>query len=174
MTDLIASAPVADRRPQDRTHHGDTFADPYEWLRDKDDAEVRELFGAEFARIATSLAVYNVQVIASAPLKPRWEKLEAAIPWIGGGIPFVADASDPDRLAELPAEVEAELGGIDILVLNTGGPPFGGALEHEREATASAARTFLIARTPCSTGDEPTRRGRRALGTGWAPSGGPG
>jgi oligopeptidase B len=32
--------PRADRRPRPRTHHGDTFADPYEWLRDKDDPEV--------------------------------------------------------------------------------------------------------------------------------------
>jgi oligopeptidase B len=35
-----ATPPRADRRPQLRTHHGDTFADPYEWLRDKEDPEV--------------------------------------------------------------------------------------------------------------------------------------
>lgn len=31
--------PIAARRPQDRTHHGDTVSDPYEWLRDKDNPE---------------------------------------------------------------------------------------------------------------------------------------
>src|SRR5688500_6320063 len=36
----LPAPPFADRRPQLRTHHGDTFADPYEWLRDKDDPEV--------------------------------------------------------------------------------------------------------------------------------------
>ena len=35
-----AEPPVADRRPHPRTHHGDTFQDPYEWLRDKDDPDV--------------------------------------------------------------------------------------------------------------------------------------
>lgn len=42
MTDIDARSvpPVAARRPTARTHHGDTFDDPYEWLRAKDDAEV--------------------------------------------------------------------------------------------------------------------------------------
>ncbi|GAB88884.1 S9 family peptidase [Gordonia rhizosphera] len=34
------SAPVAKRVRSERTHHGDTFVDEYEWLRDKDDPEV--------------------------------------------------------------------------------------------------------------------------------------
>lgn len=34
------TAPVAKKVPSDRTHHGDTFVDQYEWLRDKDDPEV--------------------------------------------------------------------------------------------------------------------------------------
>ncbi|MFG6443713.1 S9 family peptidase [Microbacterium sp. P07] len=42
MTDAQAlpAPPVAAKRPLSRTHHGDTFDDPYEWLRAKDDAEV--------------------------------------------------------------------------------------------------------------------------------------
>ena len=31
--------PVAKKVPTERTHHGDTFVDDYEWLRDKDDPE---------------------------------------------------------------------------------------------------------------------------------------
>jgi oligopeptidase B len=34
------TAPVAKKVPSERTHHGDTFVDDYEWLRDKDDPEV--------------------------------------------------------------------------------------------------------------------------------------
>lgn len=34
------TAPVAKKVPSERTHHGDTFVDQYEWLRDKDDPEV--------------------------------------------------------------------------------------------------------------------------------------
>ncbi len=51
MTDLDPqpTPPVADRRPIARTHHGDTFDDPYEWLRAKDDAEVVAHLEAENA-----------------------------------------------------------------------------------------------------------------------------
>ncbi|MGJ6979022.1 S9 family peptidase [Aestuariimicrobium soli] len=51
MTDQTArpTPPVADRRPIARTHHGDTFDDPYEWLRDKQNPEVIELLNAENA-----------------------------------------------------------------------------------------------------------------------------
>ncbi|WP_125132448.1 S9 family peptidase [Microbacterium sp. 10M-3C3] len=50
MTDSAASAaPVAARTPQPRTHHGDTFDDPYEWLRAKDDPAVIAHLEAENA-----------------------------------------------------------------------------------------------------------------------------
>ncbi|MFW0794052.1 S9 family peptidase [Gordonia sp. CPCC 205515] len=39
-TSAVPAAPVAKKVPTDRTHHGDTFVDDYEWLRDKDDPEV--------------------------------------------------------------------------------------------------------------------------------------
>lgn len=51
MTDqtLLPTPPVADRRPVERIHHGDTFLDPYEWLRDKQNPEVIDLLNAENA-----------------------------------------------------------------------------------------------------------------------------
>ena len=36
----MTDAPIAARRSTTRTHHGDTFDDPYEWLRAKDSTEV--------------------------------------------------------------------------------------------------------------------------------------
>lgn len=39
--------PVAERRPQPRTHHDDVFDDPYEWLREKDDPDVLAHLTAE-------------------------------------------------------------------------------------------------------------------------------
>ncbi len=39
--------PVAKKIPALRTHHGDTFEDNYEWLRDKESAEVVDLLKAE-------------------------------------------------------------------------------------------------------------------------------
>src|SRR4051794_10828123 len=74
------------------------------------------------------------------------ERLEEAVGEIGhGSTPFVADASDTDALASLPGEVAAELGPVDILVANTGGPPFGGALDHEREEWELAYRSLVLA-----------------------------
>ena len=74
------------------------------------------------------------------------EELEQAAAEIGKGArPFVADAADLDRLGSLPKEVEGELGPIEILVLNTGGPPFGGALDHELDDWESAYRSLVLA-----------------------------
>lgn len=41
--------PVAPRRPEPRVHHGDTFVDPYAWMRHKDDPEFRAYLEAENA-----------------------------------------------------------------------------------------------------------------------------
>nr|WP_052460335.1 S9 family peptidase [Microbacterium gorillae] len=51
-----SDAPIADRRPQDRVHHGDTFSDPYEWMRAKDDPEVIAHLEAENAYTAERTA----------------------------------------------------------------------------------------------------------------------
>jgi oligopeptidase B len=44
-----AVPPVAKRVPMRREHHGDVFVDNYEWLRDKESAEVVDLLKAENA-----------------------------------------------------------------------------------------------------------------------------
>jgi 3-oxoacyl-[acyl-carrier protein] reductase len=74
------------------------------------------------------------------------EKLDEAAVEIGeAAAPFVADASDLDRLAVLPAEIESVLGPIEILVLNAGGPPLGGALDHELDEWELAYRSLVLA-----------------------------
>lgn len=40
MNDTASSAPVAKKIPHERTHHGHTFVDNYEWMRDKESPEV--------------------------------------------------------------------------------------------------------------------------------------
>lgn len=45
----VAAPPVARKVPTERTHHGDTFVDNYEWLRNKESAEVVEHLKAENA-----------------------------------------------------------------------------------------------------------------------------
>jgi 3-oxoacyl-[acyl-carrier protein] reductase len=93
--------------------------------------------------IAAALAREGVRVaVASRSL----EKLEEAAAEIGGGAtPFVADASDIDRLTTLPGEVAEALGPIEILVANAGGPPFGGGLDHELEDWEVAYRSLVLA-----------------------------
>jgi oligopeptidase B len=48
-TQPVAAPPTAAQRPQQRTFHGDTVIDPYEWLRDKSDPEVIAYLEAENA-----------------------------------------------------------------------------------------------------------------------------
>jgi 3-oxoacyl-[acyl-carrier protein] reductase len=74
------------------------------------------------------------------------EALDEAAAEIGAGTtPIVADAADLHRLPTLPGEVESALGPIEVLVLNTGGPPFGGALDHELDEWETAYRSLVLA-----------------------------
>ena len=100
--------------------------------------------------IAAALAREGARVAIASRSQERLE--EAAVAIADGlpassspPMPFVADATDPERLAALPAEVEAELGPVEILVANTGGPPFGGALDHELDEWEAAYRSLVLA-----------------------------
>jgi 3-oxoacyl-[acyl-carrier protein] reductase len=71
--------------------------------------------------VATALAQEGVTVAISSRARERVEEAAARI----GARAFVHDAADVDHGPELVSEVEAELGPIDILVTNSGGPPLG-------------------------------------------------
>jgi 3-oxoacyl-[acyl-carrier protein] reductase len=93
--------------------------------------------------IAVALAQEGARV---AVCSRSAERLDEVVGEIGSAAtPFVADTDDLERLAALPAEVEAALGPIEILVLNTGGPPYGGAFEHEIKEWESAYRSLVLA-----------------------------
>ena len=93
--------------------------------------------------VAAALAQEGARVAIASRSR---EKLEEAAAEIGdAAMPFVADAADSDRLAALPGEVEAALGSVEILVANTGGPPFGEALDHDPEAWETAYRSLVLA-----------------------------
>jgi 3-oxoacyl-[acyl-carrier protein] reductase len=93
--------------------------------------------------IAGSLAREGAKVAIASRSQ---DSIEAAAAEIGGGTaPFVADATDLKRLAELPGEVEAALGPIEILIANSGGPPLGGALDHELDEWEQAYRSLVLA-----------------------------
>jgi 3-oxoacyl-[acyl-carrier protein] reductase len=74
------------------------------------------------------------------------EELRKAAAEIDGEVEvFPADTGDLDRLGELPGEVSDALGQIEILVLNTGGPPYGAALDNSIEEWEAALRSLVLA-----------------------------
>ncbi|HEX6668645.1 MAG TPA: SDR family oxidoreductase [Gemmatimonadales bacterium] len=64
---------------------------------------------------------------------------------IGESAVLPADTGDLDGMKALPGRVAEELGPVEILVTNTGGPPPGGALDHPREAWEEAYRSLVLA-----------------------------
>jgi 3-oxoacyl-[acyl-carrier protein] reductase len=92
--------------------------------------------------IAAALAREGVRVAIASRGR---ERLDAVVEELGGDVAaFVADAGDLGRLRELPGEVEAALGPIDILVANTGGPPMGGPLDNSVEEWEEAYRSLVL------------------------------
>jgi 3-oxoacyl-[acyl-carrier protein] reductase len=93
--------------------------------------------------IAGALAAEGAQVAVSSRSA---ERLAPVVEELGGDArAFAADTSDLERMRSLPAEVEAEMGPVEILVLNTGGPPRGTALEHGVEEWEQAYRSLVLA-----------------------------
>jgi 3-oxoacyl-[acyl-carrier protein] reductase len=72
------------------------------------------------------------------------ERIEAAASEIGAR-PYVHDSADLDAAAGLIQRVEGELGPLEVLVTNTGGPPAGAPLELSRDAWEAAHRDLVLA-----------------------------
>lgn len=58
---------------------------------------------------------------------------------------FEGDTADLERMATLPAEVEATLGPVEILITNTGGPPAGAALDAGLDEWRKAYESLVLA-----------------------------
>jgi 3-oxoacyl-[acyl-carrier protein] reductase len=91
--------------------------------------------------IAKELAAEGARVAVSSRTR---EKIEAAAGEIGAR-PYVHDTHDLDAAPALVEAVERDLGPVDILVTNTGGPPGGDPLEFTREQWESAHRELVVA-----------------------------
>ena len=91
--------------------------------------------------IARELAREGAQVAVSSRTR---EKIEAAAAEIGAR-PYVHDTLDLDAAPQLLDGVEGDLGPIDILVTNTGGPAGGDPLEFTREQWETAHRELVVA-----------------------------
>ena len=91
--------------------------------------------------IAKELAAEGARVAISSRSQ---EKIEAAAAEIGGR-GYVHDTVDLDAAPALIDAIERDLGPIDILVTNTGGPPGGDPLEFTREQWEAAHRELVVA-----------------------------
>ena len=93
--------------------------------------------------IAAALAREGARV-AIASRTP--EALAKAAAEIEGEVQaFRAETGNLEHLAGVPAEVEEQLGPIEILVTNTGGPPAGGALDNDLEDWWAAYTSLVLA-----------------------------
>jgi 3-oxoacyl-[acyl-carrier protein] reductase len=106
--------------------------------------------------IARELAQEGARVAVSSRTR---EKIEAAAGEIGAR-PYVHDTLDLDSAPELLAAVARDLGPIDILVTNTGGPPGGDPLEFTREQWQAAHRELVVAPIEMIEGVVPAMRER--------------
>jgi 3-oxoacyl-[acyl-carrier protein] reductase len=89
------------------------------------------------------------------------ERIETAAKESGASAtPFVADAGDLERMAELPGEVAATLGPVEILVINTGGPPLGAALDNDLGEWEEAYRSLVLSPRVLTEAALPSMRDR--------------
>ena len=90
--------------------------------------------------IARALAAEGARVAISSTTR---ERIEAAAAEIGARA-YVHDTNELDAAPALIDDVEGDLGPLDVLVTNTGGPPGGNPLEFTREQWQNAQRELML------------------------------
>jgi 3-oxoacyl-[acyl-carrier protein] reductase len=90
--------------------------------------------------IAKALAGEGARVAVSSSSRERIEAAAAEI----GARGYVHDTNDLDAAPGLVERVERELGPVDVLVCNTGGPGGGDPLEFTREQWQDAHRELML------------------------------
>src|SRR5689334_965627 len=94
--------------------------------------------------VAGALAREGAKVAMASRTQDAIEAAAAEVS--GGAVGIAADTSDLERMASLPGEAAERLGGtVEILVLNTGGPPLGGPLDNSPDEWDAAHRSLLLA-----------------------------
>jgi oligopeptidase B len=76
-----SAAPIARRQPITRSHHGDVFVDPYEWLREKDNPEVISYLEAENAYTEAQTAdLTELSDAVFSEIKARTKETDLSVP----------------------------------------------------------------------------------------------
>ena len=90
MTENV-TPPQAKQVPHTRTHHGDTFIDQYEWLRDKDDPQVIAHLEAENAYTAARTAGQeDLRQAIFSEIKDHTQETDMSVPVRIGGYWYFA------------------------------------------------------------------------------------
>ena len=93
--------------------------------------------------IAEALGREGARVSLASRSADELEEVAAGIDAETAVVP--ADTGDEEAIARLPGRVAEALGPVEILVLNTGGPPPGGALDADTDAWRSAYQSLVLA-----------------------------
>jgi 3-oxoacyl-[acyl-carrier protein] reductase len=97
------------------------------------------------AGIARALAVEGVHVLLTGRTEDRLAELAKEIREAGGKADYVvADLADPGSVDVLAAAVEETLGGADILIANTGGPPPGRMADADLSVLPGQLDTMVV------------------------------
>ncbi len=89
---------------------------------------------------ADALAAEGAKLVLMARGREALEREAARL----GATPVVGDVSNPDDLERLVATAVEQHGGVDILVLNSGGPPRTRALDVEDAQVVDAVELLLL------------------------------
>lgn len=128
---MTLTPPIAKKIPLKRTHHGDTFVDNYEWLRDKDDAEVIAYLEAENAyteQETAGLAELRGQIFDE--IKSRTQETDLSVPTRMGnwwyysrtlegksyGLQCRCPVDSPDNWTPPTLSADTEIAGEQILL----------------------------------------------------------
>lgn len=113
--------------------------------------------------IAESLAEEGVALVVSGRRQQALDECAAALRSLGApaATGVVADVDDADQMTRLTAAAEGLLGGVDIVVLNHGGPPPGHAVDMTEEALTTWFRRMVLAPIGVATRLLPGMRARK-------------
>ncbi|MFT4043692.1 MAG: S9 family peptidase [Gordonia sp. (in: high G+C Gram-positive bacteria)] len=96
----MTDAPAAKKVPTERVHHGDTFVDDYEWLRDKDDPEVIAFLEAQNAYTDANTAdLADLRATIFGEIKSRVKETDMSVPGRRGGYWYYSRTSEGKQYA---------------------------------------------------------------------------
>ena len=82
----VVQPPAAAKRPVERSHHGDTFVDDYEWMRAKDDPELLAYLEAENAYTRQQTAhLSDLRAEIFTEIRSRTQETDLSVPSRSGG-----------------------------------------------------------------------------------------